>query len=182
MKLAYWPGCVSRGFTPELHGSMAPRGAQARPRAGGARPGQLLRRGRHRRAQPGAGRHAQRPHVRDGPEGRWRGGHDEHLLHLPGRPVASARSGSTPTRRTATHVNAHLSRRGPLLRARRRVVEQELPLAARGGDRARQARARGGPPARGAAHRALLRLLHRAPHRAAGLSTSTPTATSTSTT
>jgi succinate dehydrogenase / fumarate reductase cytochrome b subunit len=28
MKLAYWPGCVSRGFTPELHGSMdlvAPR-------------------------------------------------------------------------------------------------------------------------------------------------------------
>ena len=23
MKLAYWPGCVSRGFTPELHGSIA---------------------------------------------------------------------------------------------------------------------------------------------------------------
>ncbi|MEX2449019.1 MAG: heterodisulfide reductase-related iron-sulfur binding cluster, partial [Solirubrobacterales bacterium] len=23
MKLAYWPGCVSRGFTTELHGSMA---------------------------------------------------------------------------------------------------------------------------------------------------------------
>jgi succinate dehydrogenase / fumarate reductase cytochrome b subunit len=23
MQLAYWPGCVSRGFTPELHGSMA---------------------------------------------------------------------------------------------------------------------------------------------------------------
>src|SRR3954451_9579246 len=23
MKLAYWPGCVSRGVTPELHGSMA---------------------------------------------------------------------------------------------------------------------------------------------------------------
>ncbi len=23
MKFAYWPGCVSRGFTPELHGSMA---------------------------------------------------------------------------------------------------------------------------------------------------------------
>jgi succinate dehydrogenase cytochrome b subunit len=23
IKLAYWPGCVSRGFTPELHGSMA---------------------------------------------------------------------------------------------------------------------------------------------------------------
>ena len=23
VKVAYWPGCVSRGFTPELHGSMA---------------------------------------------------------------------------------------------------------------------------------------------------------------
>ena len=23
MKVAYWPGCVSRGFAPELHGSMA---------------------------------------------------------------------------------------------------------------------------------------------------------------
>ena len=23
MKVAYWPGCVSRGFTPELHGSVA---------------------------------------------------------------------------------------------------------------------------------------------------------------
>ena len=23
MRVAYWPGCVSRGFTPELHGSMA---------------------------------------------------------------------------------------------------------------------------------------------------------------
>ena len=23
MKLAYWPGCVSRGFTTELHGSTA---------------------------------------------------------------------------------------------------------------------------------------------------------------
>ena len=22
MRVAYWPGCVSRGFTPELHGSM----------------------------------------------------------------------------------------------------------------------------------------------------------------
>src|SRR5581483_5454021 len=23
IKVAYWPGCVSRGFTPELHGAMA---------------------------------------------------------------------------------------------------------------------------------------------------------------
>ena len=46
-------------------------GAAARPRAGGARPCQLLRRRRGGRAQPGAGRLPQRPHVRDGPEP-WR--------------------------------------------------------------------------------------------------------------
>ena len=61
--------------------------AAARPRAGRARPRQLLRRRRDRRAQPGARRHAQRAHVRDGPGGRGRGGHDEHLLDLPGRAV-----------------------------------------------------------------------------------------------
>ncbi len=63
------------------------RGAQARPRAGRARPRQLLRRRRDRRAQPGAGGHPQRAHLRDGPGSRRGRGHDEHLLHLPGRPV-----------------------------------------------------------------------------------------------
>ena len=72
VKVAYWPGCVSRGFTPELHGSMALVAEQARHRAGGARPRELLRRRRDRRAQPGAGRHAQRAHVRDGAEDRPR--------------------------------------------------------------------------------------------------------------
>ena len=67
MKLAYWPGCVSRGFTPELHGSMDAGRAEARHRAGRARPRQLLRRRRDRRAQPGARRHAQRAHVRAWP-------------------------------------------------------------------------------------------------------------------
>ena len=70
MKVAYWPGCVSRGFTPELHGSMAQDRAAARHRARRARPRVLLRRRRHRRAQPGARRHAQRAHLRARPAGR----------------------------------------------------------------------------------------------------------------
>ena len=60
--------------------------AAARPRAHRARPRRLLRRRRHRRAQPGAGRHAQRAHLRAGPADRRRAD-DEHLLHLPGRAV-----------------------------------------------------------------------------------------------
>ena len=87
VKLAYWPGCVSRG----LHsGAARLRGegrAAARSRAGGARPRELLRRRRDRRAQPGAGGRAQRAHVRHGPAGAGRGRDDEHLLHLPGRAV-----------------------------------------------------------------------------------------------
>ena len=58
---------------------------EARDRAGHTRPRQLLRRRRHRRAQPGAGRHAQRPHLRARPGDRALD--DEHLLDLPGRPV-----------------------------------------------------------------------------------------------
>ena len=85
MKVAYWPGCVSRGFTPELHGSMAKVAPLLdielveldRACCSGA--------GVHRRAQPGAGRHAQRPHVRARPAGRRRRADDEHLLDLPGR-------------------------------------------------------------------------------------------------
>ena len=154
--------------------------AQARPRAGGARPRQLLRRRRDRRAQPGAGRHAQRAHVRDGPGRGRRGGHDEHLLHLPGRaegvPGAPRRRLRLPRARQQPPA-----RRGPHLRERRRLVEQELPLAAGRGDRHRQAGQEGRAPARGPADRAVLRLLHRPPHRAPGLRTSTPTATSTST-
>ena len=69
MKVAYWPGCVSRGFTPELHGSMENRTA-AGPRARRARPRVVLRRRRHRRAQPGARRHAERTDLRAGAAGR----------------------------------------------------------------------------------------------------------------
>ena len=85
MKVAYWPGCVSRGFTPELHGSMAQDRPAAGHRAGRARPRELLRRRRHRRAQPGARRHAERAHVRARPAGRGHRPDDEHLLDLPGR-------------------------------------------------------------------------------------------------
>ena len=61
--------------------------AAAGHRAGRARPRLLHRRGRDRRAQPGARRHAQRAHLRARPAGRGRGADDEHLLDLPGRPV-----------------------------------------------------------------------------------------------
>ena len=111
MKVAYWPGCVSRGFTPELHGSMAHDRPAARHRARRARPRVLLRRRRHRRAQPGARRHAERAHVRAGPAGRG-ATDDEHLLDLPGRADASARSASTRTREYRAHVNENLAEYG----------------------------------------------------------------------
>ena len=73
LKLAYWPGCVSRGFTPELHGSMALVAERLGIELVDPRPRELLRRGGDRRAQPGARRHAQRAHLRARPEHRaWR--------------------------------------------------------------------------------------------------------------
>ena len=68
LKLAYWPGCVSRGFTPELHGSMALVAERLGIELVDPRPRQLLRRRGDRRAQPGARRHAQRAHLRARPE------------------------------------------------------------------------------------------------------------------
>ena len=61
--------------------------AAARHRARRARPRVLHGRRRDRRAQPGAGRHAQRAHVRARPAGdrQRRRPDDEHLLDLPGR-------------------------------------------------------------------------------------------------
>ncbi len=103
MKLAYWPGCVSRGFTPELHGSMALVAERLGIELVDARPRQLLRRRRDRRAQPGARRHAQRAHLRARPEDRP--GDDEHLLDLPGRAVgmpAAPRRRLAPTAPTST--------------------------------------------------------------------------------
>ena len=69
VKVAYWPGCVSRGFTPELHGSMAQVAPLLDIELVALDRASLLRRRRDRRAQPGARRHAQRAHVRARPEG-----------------------------------------------------------------------------------------------------------------
>ena len=85
MKVAYWPGCVSRGFTPELHGSMAKVAPLLDIELVELDRACCTRRRRHRRAQPGARRHAQRAHVRARPAGRGRRADDEHLLDLPGR-------------------------------------------------------------------------------------------------
>ena len=137
MKVAYWPGCVSRGFTTELHGSMALRRREARDRAGRTRPRQLLRRRRDRRAQPGARRHAQRPHLRPRPADR--AGDDEHLLDLPGRPVGVPAAARRRLRLPRPHQRG-AERPGARLReGQGRLHQQELPLAAGRGLRPRPA-------------------------------------------
>ena len=159
VKVAYWPGCVSRGFTPELHGSMAQGRPAARHRAGRARPRLLQRRRRDRRAQPGAGGHAERAHLRARPAGRGRRPDDEHLLDLPGRaervPGAPRRQQRVPRAR-----QPDAGEREPALREGHR--QQALPVADGRGDRARrdprEGRAAADRPARGP----VLRLLHRA--------------------
>ena len=64
---------LARLREPRLHPRAARLDGEGRPAAGHrarrARPRVLLRRRRHRRAQPGARRHAQRAHVRAGPAG-----------------------------------------------------------------------------------------------------------------
>ena len=87
MKLAYWPGCVSRGFTPELHGSMA----KVAPlldlelveldRANCCGAGVIAEHNQELVDTLNARTFAMAQGVRG------RGGHDEHLLHLPGRAV-----------------------------------------------------------------------------------------------
>ena len=165
MKVAYWPGCVSRGFTPELHGSMAQVAPLLDIELVALDRASLLRRGRDRRAQPGARRHAQRAHVRARAEGdgRRRRADDEHLLDLPGRadrvPGAARRQLRVPR---AHQRDARA--RGPDLRARH--LEQELPLADGRGDRPRRDQGEGQAPADRPARRPVLRLLHRPPDRA----------------
>ncbi|CAA9481039.1 MAG: Heterodisulfide reductase subunit B-like protein @ Putative succinate dehydrogenase subunit, partial [uncultured Solirubrobacterales bacterium] len=147
-----------------LHGR---RRSQARPRAGRARPRQLLRSRGDRRAQPGARRHPQREDLRPRP------GHrrldDEHLLDLPGRavgvPAASRRRPGLPG-----DDQLPSRARGSALRARpRRLEEQEPAVDAGRGHRPGPPAREGRAPARGAAGGAVLRLLHRAAHRPARL-------------
>ena len=152
----------------------AGRGA-ARDRAGRARPRQLLRRRRDRRAQPGAGRHAQRAHVRDGAEDRPRD--DEHLLHLPGRAVGvpgAARRGHRlprPHQRGAGGGGAATTSAASPTRTSSGCWSRTTGST---GSRARQAAA--DRPAR----RPVLRLLRPAPDDAARLRGASRSATSTS--
>ena len=128
-----------------------------------ARPRQLLRRGRDRRAQPGARRHAQRAHLRARPAGRRGGADDEHLLDLPGR--AERVPGAPRRERRVPRARQRDARpRGPLLREG--PHQQELPVAARRGDRPRRAALARQAPADQPQGRPVLRLLHRAPARA----------------
>ena len=103
-------------------------------RAGRARSRQLLRCRRDRRAQPGARRHPQRPHLRARPADRP--ADDEHLLDLPGRPV---RMPAAAARLRVPLAHQRDPRRGgPLLRPGG-LLQQELPLGDGRGLRARPA-------------------------------------------
>ena len=86
------------------------RRRQARDRARHARPRQLLRRRRDRRAQPGARRLAQRPHLRARPADR--AGDDEHLLDLPGRAVGVPAAPRRRLRLPRPHQRARSRPRG----------------------------------------------------------------------
>ncbi len=163
MKVAYWPGCVSRGFTPELHGSMA--------KVAPLLDLELVQ--LDRACCTGAGVIAE---------------HNQELADtLNARTFALAQQvegaemmmnicstcqgaqSECQERLDANaeyrdHVNQTLAERGPDLREG--PDEQELPLAARRGDRPGRAAPEGQAPADEPQGRPLLRLLHRPPARA----------------
>ena len=179
VKLAYWPGCVSRGFTPELHGAVAKVAPMLDlelvelDRANCCGAGVIAEHNQELADTLNARTFAMAQGV-DGAEGMMnicstcQGAQSECQERL---------DADTAYRE---HINGNLDAGGPHLRARRRVVEQELPLAARRGHRARHAEGEGRPPARGAAGRALLRLLHRPAHAGGSASPTTRSATPTS--
>ena len=146
---------LARLREPRLHARAARLDGAGRPaarhRAGRARPRLLHRRRRDRRAQPGAGRHPQRPHLRARPAGRGRGHDDEHLLDLPGRaervPGAARRQQRVPRAR-----QPDAGEREPALREGHR--QQALPVADGRGDRARRAALEGAAAADRPARRA----------------------------
>ena len=173
MKLAYWPGCVSRGFTPELHGSVA----KVAPlldlelveldRANCCGAGVIAEHNQELADALNARTFAMAQQVQ-GAAGMMN--------------ICSTCQGAQSECQQRLDASSELPRRGeqpppargPLLRGRRRVVEQELPLDPRRGDRLRRpARARAAP-ARGASDRAVLRLLHRAARPSGSASTSIP--------
>ena len=178
MKVAYWPGCVSRGFTPELHGSMAKVAPLLDIELVELDRALLHRRRRDRRAQPGARRHAQRAHVRARPAGRRRRADDEHLLDLPGRaervPGAPRRERRVPR---ARQRDAAAERASPTRRASSNKNFLWLLVEEIGLD---ELRARVKRPLTDLQGRAVLRLLHRAPGRPPRASTTSTRATPTS--
>ncbi len=145
MKVAYWPGCVSRGFTPELHGSMA----QVAPlldielveldRAYCTGAGVIAEHNQELADTLNARTFALAQQV-EGAElmmnicSTCQGAQSECQERLDAN--AEYRS----------HRQRDARRRGPLLRAR--LDEQELPLAARRGDRPGRAARESQAPAR----------------------------------
>ena len=166
MKVAYWPGCVSRGFTPELHGSMA----QVAPlldielveldRACCTGAGVIAEHNQELADTLNARTFALAQQV-EGAElmmnicSTCQGAQSECQERLDANAEYRA------------HVNEHLADRGPELREG--PDQQELPLAAGRGDRARRAALEGQAAADQPQGRPLLRLLHRAPEGPLGI-------------
>jgi cytochrome c1 len=159
VKVAYWPGCVSRGFTPELHGSMA----KVAPlldielvqldRACCTGAGVIAEHNQELADTLNARTFALAQQV-EGAElmmnicSTCQGAQSECQERL---------DANTEYR---DHVNETLAAEGLTYRKGHR--EQALPVADGRGDRAREDRLDGHAAAHGPAHRAVLRLLHRA--------------------
>ena len=179
VKLAYWPGCVSRGFTPELHGSMA----KVAPlldlelveldRANCCGAGVIAEHNQELVDTLNARTFAMAQGV-EGAAGMMnicstcQGAQSECQERLDA--TATTASTSTPTsspRASPTSGDGWWNKNFLW------ILVEEIGL-----DTLRE---RGRAPARGAADRALLRLLHRAARRSGSASTTTPSATTTST-
>ena len=141
MKLAYWPGCVSRGFTPELHGSMAKVAPMLDlelvelDRANCCGAGVIAEHNQELVDTLNARTFAMAQAV-EGAAGMMN--------------ICSTCQGAQSECQERLDVSGELPLgrqlpprpRGPLLREGRRLVEQELPLAAGRGDRPRRRCAR----------------------------------------
>ena len=176
MKLAYWPGCVSRGFTPELHGSVA----KVAPlldlelveldRANCCGAGVIAEHNQELADTLNARTFAMAQKV-EGAAGMMnicstcQGAQSECQERLDALASTATRSTRTSSPRTSpTRSRDSWWNKNFLW-----ILVEEI-----GAGRV----ARAGPaPARGPAHRALLRLLHRAAHEAARIRPSTPSAT-----
>ena len=166
VKVAYWPGCVSRGFTPELHGSMAQVAPLLDIELVELDRAACCGAGVHRRAQPGARRHAQRPHVRARPA--ESSGADLMMN------ICSTCQGAQSE--CQERLDANTEYRGTSTRRSRAESlelpqghrQQALPVADGRGDRPRRDQGQGQAAADGPARRPVLRLLHRASDRPPG--------------